>query len=246
MAKDKYMLTDLGLDELDASDALAAADLFVTVDPTTFVPTKATGTQLATLLQGQNQAVTGTVTVTSTSASALTVGANGATNPVLKVNANTASVATGVSVTGAAAAGGVAVAAISSGTDESLTVDAKGAGVVVLAGTSTGGISAGSNSTDRVVIKGLYMSPANVAVTVPAITDPDIAKVDVNVASAFSIQPAVGDFVIAAPQEAMEANARIQGCYVTATDQITLVFGSEGGNVTGGSKNFKFFVIDVT
>lgn len=88
-----------------------------------------------------NVAVTGTLTVTSTSASALAVGASGATNPVLKVNANTASVATGIQVTGAAAAGGVAVAAISSGTDENLTIDAKGAGTITLNGTGTGNIS---------------------------------------------------------------------------------------------------------
>lgn len=112
--------------------------------------------------------------------------------------------------------------------------------------TSSGSLAHGSDATDRVTVKGVYMSPANVAVTVPAITDPDIAKVDVNVASAFSMQPAVGDAVIAIPQEAMETNARILGCYVTGTDQITVVFGSEGGNVTGGSKNFKFLVMDLT
>ena len=112
--------------------------------------------------------------------------------------------------------------------------------------TLAGTLTQGSDATDRVGVKGIYMSPANVAVTVPAITDPDIAKVDINVATAFSMAPAVGDAVIAMPQEAMEANARILGCYVTATDQITLVFGSEGGNVTGGAKNFKFLVVDVT
>jgi hypothetical protein len=112
--------------------------------------------------------------------------------------------------------------------------------------TNASPLATGSDVTDRVSMKGIYMTPANVAVTVPAITDPDIAKVDVSVAAAFSMAPAVGDAVIAIPQEAMEANARILGCYVTATDQITVVFGSEGGNVTGGSKNFKFLVIDVT
>lgn len=83
-------------------------------------------------------AVNNTVTVTSTSASALTVGANGATNPVLKVNANTASVATGLSITGAAAAGGLALAVISSGTDENLTINAKGAGTITIGSVSTG------------------------------------------------------------------------------------------------------------
>lgn len=85
--------------------------------------------------------INGATTVTSTSASALTVGANGATNPVLKVVASTASVATGISVTGAAAAGGVAVAVISSGTDEALTINAKGAGTIGIGSVSTGAVT---------------------------------------------------------------------------------------------------------
>lgn len=84
---------------------------------------------------------TNTITVDSSSASALTVGNNGATNPVLKVDASTASVATGISITGAAAASGVAVAVISSGTNENLTLDAKGSGTVTVNGTGTGAIT---------------------------------------------------------------------------------------------------------
>lgn len=90
---------------------------------------------------------TGTSTITSTSANALTVGANGATNPVIKVDASASSVATGVSITGAAAASGVAVATISSGTDEALTVDAKGAGLLTLNGTGTGNVKIGHGLT---------------------------------------------------------------------------------------------------
>lgn len=84
-----------------------------------------------------DQTFTGTVTITSSSASALTVGANGATNPVIKIDANTASTATGVKITGAAAAAGVAIAAISSGTNEAIKIDAKGSGVIALGDTST-------------------------------------------------------------------------------------------------------------
>jgi hypothetical protein len=109
-----------------------------------------------------------------------------------------------------------------------------------------GGLTVGSNATDRTAMKGFYMNPSNVAVAVPSITDPDIASVVVNVASAFSMQPAVGDAVIAIPQEALPSNCKFQGAYVTNTDEITLVFGSEGGNVTGDNKNFKFLVIDLT
>jgi hypothetical protein len=60
------------------------------------------------------------------SATALSTGRTSA-NPALQVDTNTASSATGLKVTAAAAAGGVALAAISSGTNENLTLDAKGA-----------------------------------------------------------------------------------------------------------------------
>lgn len=89
---------------------------------------------------GDQTTINGPTTIASISASALVVGANGATNPVLKVNANTASVATGLSVTGAAAAGGLAVAVVSSGTNENLTIDAKGSGTITLNATGTGNI----------------------------------------------------------------------------------------------------------
>lgn len=89
-----------------------------------------------------------------------------------------------------------------------------------------------------------YVS-ATIAVTVPSITDPDIAKVDVSV-SAMDFQPAVGDAVIPIPLEALPTNCRLQGAWVNATDQIQIVFGSEGGNVTGAAKNFKFLVFDCT
>lgn len=88
----------------------------------------------------------GAQTVTSTSATAVAVGANGATNPVLKVNAATASVATGVEITGAAASARVSLAAISSGTNEGLSIDAKGSGTIRLGATSTGAVEFSRNA----------------------------------------------------------------------------------------------------
>lgn len=82
--------------------------------------------------------VTALGTITSTSANALAVGRQGTTNPVLNINAATSSVVTGLNLTGAAAAAGMAVAVTSSGTDENLTLDAKGAGTLTLNGTATG------------------------------------------------------------------------------------------------------------
>lgn len=83
----------------------------------------------------------GTLVVTSTGANALMVGANGGTNPVLQVDANTASVATGIRIAGAAAGGNVALAAISSGSNESIYIDGKGTGGIVLGNVSTGSIT---------------------------------------------------------------------------------------------------------
>lgn len=82
--------------------------------------------------------VTGAQVITSASANALAVGPNGATNPSLVVDASTASAATGIKVKSAAAAGGVALSTVSSGTNENLTIDAKGSGTVTINGTASG------------------------------------------------------------------------------------------------------------
>ncbi len=87
----------------------------------------------------------GTGTIKSSSSNALAVGPNGATNPSFDVDASTASAATGVKVKSAAAAGGVAVSTISSGTNESITLDAKGTGTITLNGTATGNVIAGAD-----------------------------------------------------------------------------------------------------
>ncbi len=116
--------------------AVLAGDDGIIVQPNT-----ALGLPASTTIGGSTVAALGVVT--SSSANALVVGANGTTNPVLKINANTASVATGITVVGAAAAAGVAVSVLSSGTDESLTIDAKGAGSVTINGTATGKVILG-------------------------------------------------------------------------------------------------------
>lgn len=107
-------------------------------------------------------------------------------------------------------------------------------------------LKAGDIEVDRANIKGIYLS-AVVAVAVPSITDPDIAKVDVDISAALTAVSAVGDVVLALPQEALPTNARQQGSgTIIAADSVQLVFGSEGGNVTGANKNYKFLIIDLT
>lgn len=93
------------------------------------------------LMAGADNSTTGPTAITSNGNQALAVGANGATNPVLNVDASTASVATGITVKGAAATGGVAITVTSSGTNEPLKIDAKGSGTITLGGTSTGAIT---------------------------------------------------------------------------------------------------------
>jgi Head domain of trimeric autotransporter adhesin len=79
------------------------------------------------------------------SATALSTGRTSA-NPALQVDTNTASSVTGLKVTSAAAAGGLALAVISSGTNENLTLDAKGSGTISLGSNSTGDILLGGGS----------------------------------------------------------------------------------------------------
>ena len=78
-------------------------------------------------------------------ANVLSFGPNGATNPTLQVDGATASAATGLKVTGAAAASGVAAVVISSGTNENLTINAKGSGTTSLNATATGNVIIGQN-----------------------------------------------------------------------------------------------------
>lgn len=72
----------------------------------------------------------GTITQTSASATAFESGPNGGTNPVFRVVNSTASQATGLSITGNAAAAGVTMTVLSSGTNESLNIQSKGTGRV--------------------------------------------------------------------------------------------------------------------
>lgn len=136
-----------------------------------------------------------------------------------------------------------------SGTAGAVILDAGaatgGTGAPVQIGpTNATGVQVGNGGSERALIKSINVS-GTIAVAVPSITDPDIAKVDVDV-SAMTFAPAVGDAVIAIPLEALPTNARLQGAQVSDTDTVQVTFGSEGGNVTGANKNFKFLFIDLT
>jgi hypothetical protein len=117
----------------------------------------------------------GTVNSTVQSATSLTVG-RATTNYALQVDTNTASSVTGLKVTAAASGGGIALAAISSGTDENLTLNAKGAGTITIgtAAGSTGDIlfGGGSGSTGCTVTNssGAFACTAGGSFTTLALT----------------------------------------------------------------------------
>jgi hypothetical protein len=85
---------------------------------------------------------TNALTLTTAAAAAVSVGRLGATTPAFVIDASTATSVTGVKITSAAAAARVAVAAVSSGTNEGIDIDAKGSGTIRLGNTSTGNIVA--------------------------------------------------------------------------------------------------------
>lgn len=114
-----------------------SVDLRLGVNATTWL----TITSAGLITHGGATALNGATTITSASASALAVGLNGATNPAFVVNASTASQAAGLSVSGAATGGTVAIATIDSGANNNLTVDAKGTGTIQIGSISTGAIT---------------------------------------------------------------------------------------------------------
>lgn len=83
------------------------------------------------------QTNSGTITQTSASATAFESGPNGGTNPVFRIVNSTASAATGLSITGNAATGGVTLTVLSSGSNERLNLAAKGTSDVRIVGTGT-------------------------------------------------------------------------------------------------------------
>lgn len=147
-----------------------------------------------------------------------------------------------VTITGGSSGG-------ASGTGGAVAIDAGAAaggtaGAITIGATNATSTKIGNGGAESAAIKAIVYS-GTIAVTVPSITDPDIAKVDVSTSS-LTFAAAVGDVVIAIPLEALPTNCRLQGAWVNATDQVQITFGSEGGSVTGAAKNFGFLFIDLT
>lgn len=187
--------------------------------PITVTNLTATGNTLLGDNVADTTGITGATTITSTSASALTVGRQGATAPVLKIDASAATVATGISITGAAAAGGVAIAAISSGTDEALTINAKGTGTIGIGSVSTGAVTITPATNISAATTVTSTSASALTVGRQGATDP-VLKIDASAATvvtgiSITGAAAAGGVAIAAissgANEALTINAKGTG-----------------------------------
>lgn len=127
--------TDSGVYRIGANNIGVAVNAAKVLDVST------TGLAVTGTFSSTSTIGTGAQTITSASANALAVGLAGTTNPALNVDASTASSATGIDIKSAAAAGGVAIKVLSSGTNEALTINAKGSGTIGIGSVSTGAVT---------------------------------------------------------------------------------------------------------
>lgn len=117
----------------------------------------ASGVDVAAVSTGGNEVMT----IEAKGTSSLKLNATSAcTGPVQIGGAASGNNATGLTVTPAAAASGLAVAVVSTGGNEKLTIDAKGSGTITIGGTSTGIVSLGRGSTNTSVFSGTKTSIA--------------------------------------------------------------------------------------
>jgi hypothetical protein len=93
---------------------------------------------------------TRTLTINTSSATGFNVGTNGATNPTLVVNSNTAGADNGLTITGGT--GDVTLAVTGNDANSSFNINSKGTGDVVINSPSTGQIALQNNTASRFVI----------------------------------------------------------------------------------------------
>jgi hypothetical protein len=107
-----------------------------------------------TSLSISGTAATAAHTVTSSSATALAVGANGSTNPVIAVDASTSSVVSGITIKGSATGVATTITATDSGSVGPLSINSKGAGTLTLGTGSSGAVNLSPGATTRLALAG--------------------------------------------------------------------------------------------
>jgi hypothetical protein len=139
-----YKLFDNNVTEegsLCYAGAAAAGSRFLTLASTATDGVRLTNINDVALTLGTNN-----TTRMSLSSAMLNVGIAGGANPALRVDYSAGSAATGIGITAQAAGTAPILAALSSGTNEDLAIDAKGSGSLLLHKVSTGNVYLGGTA----------------------------------------------------------------------------------------------------
>lgn len=176
--------------------------------------------------------MTGALVIGLNSSTALTVGLNGATNPALQIDTSTASSATGLKIKSAAAAGGVALSVITSGTNENLTIDAAGSGTITIAGTSTGAITLTRATTVTAALTVTPTSNSTSSLLVNDSTSVSVFRVD-------TTNRRLG-IKVTAPAKSIDTLGSLRFSSITApTAPSVALAGLGAGNLTNGAYTYK-------
>lgn len=203
------------------------------------------GTATGAITLARATGVTGALTGTSTSATALAIGPAGATNPTLVVDASTGSAATGVKITGAAAAGGVVLSAVSSGTNENLTIQTKGSGTLNLNNGNGGGnfsVFGGNLGIDSTSSNALAVGPADV--TNPTfVVDSSTASVatGIKVKGAAAAAGVAVTVVSSGTDESLTLSAKGAGTTTFNSAVVATAGGAAASGIRVGSLNVGFY-----
>lgn len=178
----------------------------------------------------------GAVNITDATATALTVGPNGTTNPALAVDASAATAATGLKVTAAAEASGAALSVVSSGTNENLTIDAKGSGTVTINGTATGAIALSRNTA----VTGTLAASGNFAINTDKFT---VAAASGN--TAIAGDTTIGGSLSVADELTIDAGENEDGPVVITGEIATAGTDAGAAGHTGGAVASHVLIISV-
>lgn len=215
-------------------------------------------------MQGAANSNTTPQTITDSTSSAFAVGRQGATNPVIAIDASTSNVVTGIKITGAATGTAVALVATGSATDEHLTINAKAAGTIKIGNISTGLITLGAmvsskiqvlassgNTTMTSAMSGSVMliDGAGTDFTLPAIGAGDIGMhfrfVSTAVSTSQSITAGSGDLLVGGMVMVDEATPLVDAFHPDVSDDLIL---ATNGTTTGGliGSTYHFVAISAT
>jgi len=153
------------------------------------------------------------------SANRVAVGLNGNTNPVLRVNTNIASQATGIEIIGRAAAAGVDISVISSGANENLSIYGKGTGQcnvgslnqnVLFTAPSYGFPSGKINNSGFVLRSGGYYGWSNNLSSADTSPDTALVKAVAGVVRATNGSTGIGSLLVAQNGVTAQGNLHVE------------------------------------